>query len=142
MATHIVLQHASEQLERTVAGLMTKVVVQPLEMIDIGHHQREGDAVSQQVAGCPLEFASIGQPGEPIGARFQARGLEQADGSDPRPDHARQRDELIHRCRLRRVAFAPGDVQHPEEVSVHTNRNAHGGADLFMFRQQRTGVQL
>ncbi len=76
-------QRLREDPERPVTGLVPVRVVQCLEVVEIGHHERVLGALGPQMADPVLEAAPVDEPREPVGRRLQL-GLRH----DPEHPHA------------------------------------------------------
>ena len=80
LAFDVLLDRHRHQPQHLVAGQMAVAVVESLEMIDVGHHQREllvlrlrlGDGSRQRV----VEILAVGKRGEGVGQAFGADGLQ------------------------------------------------------------------
>ncbi len=73
-SAHHALELLSDQTKGSVARVVTLVVVDPLEVVKVDHHQRQLSVVSLSERHLalhdPLELPAVGQPSQVVGASF------------------------------------------------------------------------
>ncbi len=105
------LQDARDGADDLVAGLMAEAVVDRLEVVDVGDHER--DARTRQVCTCELALESfvqapaIREAGQRIGLCLAAQPCDVADHAGDRPCKPRREDGCNRERERRRQEDEP-----------------------------------
>ena len=124
VAAHVVAENPGEQLERLVADLVPEVVVEPLELVEVGEHHHERRRRLDELDHLGLERPAVGQAGQPVGRRLVPGALECAERTEPVAGERGEPDELLDDLGFRRSAVVARHVQHAELSSCHGDGHA------------------
>lgn len=137
-----VAQHAREQSQGAVAGLVAVEVVEVLEVVEVGERDDELSIVGEQLVGAVFEGAPVGEAGEGVGLGLRFGAGQDAEDTDPVAGLAGDKLELGREVDVGwRVDRALG-VQDPGGAPGDADGDAARPDSLGMVSKVRAGVEV
>lgn len=121
---HVLGHDGGEHLQGPIAGLVPEPVVDRLEPVEVGEHDDERGALSEQPGDVRFDHLPIGKASQPVGARLTTGELEGAQGPDVAGGLGRQGYELVAGGSVGGLLTGTGQMDHPQRGRVERHRDA------------------